>query len=112
MIIVSQDKELILNFENIEAIGIGNPLEDDDGMFKVLASTTSDNEYILGRYANEYTLGRYATEERAKKVLQEIVKQYKNLITSYQKGRSDYPIETLMFNRNVYEMPVEKVDDK
>lgn len=103
MIIVSQDKELILNFENIEAIGIGNPLEDDDGMFKVLASTTSDNEY---------TLGKYKTEERAKKVLQEIVKQYKNLITSYQKGRSDYPIETLMFNRNVYEMPVEKVDDK
>lgn len=47
MIIVSQDKELILNFKNIEAIGIGNPLEDDDGMFKVLASTTSDNEYTL-----------------------------------------------------------------
>lgn len=64
MIIVSQDKELILNFENIDAIGIGNPLEDDDGMFKVLASTTS---------GNEYTLGKYATEERAKEVLQEII---------------------------------------
>lgn len=103
MIIVSQDKELILNFGNIDVIGIGNPLENDDGMFKVLASTTSDNEY---------TIGKYSTEERAKEVLQEIVKQYKNLITSYKKGRSDYPIETLMFNRNVYEMPVEKVDDK
>ena len=67
MTIVSQDKELILNFENIDAIGIGNPLEDDDGMFKVLASTTSDNEY---------TLGRYATEERAKEVLQEIILTY------------------------------------
>ena len=64
MIIVSQDKDLILNFKNIDAIGIGNPLENDDGMFKVLASTTSDNEY---------TLGKYKTEERAKEVLQEII---------------------------------------
>lgn len=67
MIIVSQNKELILNFENIDAIGIRNPLEDDDGMLKVLASTTSDNEY---------TLGKYATEERAKEVLQEIITTY------------------------------------
>ena len=83
MIIVNQDKELILNFENIEAIGMGNPLEDDDGMFKVLASTTSDNEY---------TLGRYATEERAKEVLQEIIKVYKfyNGKTYYVEDEKNY----------------------
>ena len=68
MIIVSQDKDLILNFKNIDAIGIGNPLENDDGLFKILASTTSDNEY---------TLGKYKTEERAKEILQEIINLYK-----------------------------------
>ena len=103
MIIVGQDKDIILNFNNTESIAILNPLEDNDGMFRVCAITPSDNEY---------TLGKYVTEERAKEVLQEIIKQYKNLITSYKKGRSDYPIETLFFDRNVYEMPVEKVDDK
>lgn len=97
MIIVSQDKELILNFENIDAIGIGNPLDDDNGMFKVFASTTSDNEY---------TLGKYKTEERAKEVLQEIIKVYKfynvktylvedsnNLIGKYQYGVYEMPKE-------------------
>ena len=57
MIIVSQDKDLILNFKNIDAIGIGNPLDNDNGLFKVIVSTTS---------GNEYKLGYYKTEERAK----------------------------------------------
>ena len=101
MIIVSQDKELILNFENIEAIGIGNPLEDDDGMFKVLASTASDNEY---------TLGKYKTEERAKEVLQEITKAYQTTGICYS-GQVNYnPINAIY--RPIYEMPVGKVDDK
>lgn len=100
MIIVGQDKRKIVNFDNIAHIFI---------------SKDSENHYLIeyGKMTGtSELLGIYATEERAKKVLQEIVKQYKNLITSYKKGRSDYPIETLMFNRNVYEMPVEKVDDK
>ena len=67
MVIVSQDKELILNFENIDAIEIGNPLEYVDGMFKVFAITISDNEY---------TIGKYSTEKRAKEVLQEIILTY------------------------------------
>ena len=90
MTIVSQDKELILNFKNIEAIGIGNPLEDDDGMFKVLASTTSDNEY---------TLGRYATEERAKEVLQEIISKYRQWNQDANNAVTIIP--------KVYEMPKE-----
>ena len=67
MIIVSQDKSAILNFNNTEAIAILNPLENNDGMFKVCAITPSDNEY---------TLGKYVTEERAKEVLQEIIKDF------------------------------------
>lgn len=100
MIIVSQDKELILNLENIEAIGIGNPLEDDDGMFKVLASTTSDNEY---------TLGKYKTEERAKEILQEIMKKYLDIKCFYN---SKYEVMQAIEQPKVFEMPVEKVDDK
>lgn len=68
MIIVSQDRDTIMNFKNIEILGIGNLLEDDEGKFKILANTTSDNQYVIARYA---------TEERAKEVLQEIIDMYK-----------------------------------
>ena len=67
MIIVSQDKDLILIFNNTESIAILNPLEDNDGLFRVCAITPSDKEY---------TLGKYKTEERAKEVLQEIISRY------------------------------------
>lgn len=65
MIIVSQYKDTIINFKNIEILGIGNPLEDDDGKFKILANTIIENQYVIAKYK---------TEERAKEVLQEIVK--------------------------------------
>lgn len=65
MIIVSQCKDIIINFKNIEILGIGNPLEDDDGKFKILANTIIENQYVIAKYK---------TEERAKEVLQEIVK--------------------------------------
>ena len=64
MIIVSQDKTKILNFDNIEVIGIGNPLEDDEGKFKILVDTTNDNEF---------SIAEYETEDRAKEVLKEIL---------------------------------------
>ena len=64
MIIISQDKTMILNFEYIETIEIENPLENNDGKFKILCDTTSDNQY---------TIAEYKTEERAKEVLQEII---------------------------------------
>ena len=95
MIIVSQDKELILNFENIDAIEIGNPLEYDDGLFQILAFTTSDSEY---------TLGKYKTEERAKEVLQEIIIAIrgKNMVQfSNGEMKEVYPIKN-----DVYEMPL------
>lgn len=67
MIIVSQCKDTIINFKNIEILGIGNPLEDDEGKFKILANTIIENQYVIAKYK---------TEERAKEVLQEIVRYY------------------------------------
>lgn len=65
MVIISQDKTMILNFEYIETIEIRNPLENNDGKFKILCDTTSDNQY---------TIAEYEKEKRAKGVLQEIIK--------------------------------------
>lgn len=66
MLIISQDKQAIINFENMQSISIENPLEDDDGMFKIIAETDR----------SIYTLGRYAAEERAKEILQDIIRFY------------------------------------
>lgn len=63
MIIVSQDRDTAINFENVEIIGIGDPLEDNNGKFKILCNTTSDNQY---------TIAKYESAERAKEVLAEI----------------------------------------
>lgn len=67
MIIVSQNKESIVNYENIEILGIGNPLENNNEKFGIIVNAITDNQYILGEYK---------TEERAKEVLQEIINKY------------------------------------
>lgn len=90
MVIISQDKTMILNFEYIETIEIGNPLENNDGKFKILCDTTSDNQY---------TIAGYEKEERAKEVLQEIINKYK--ITLYNSRTN----ETVVNVPKVYEMP-------
>lgn len=100
MIIVSQDNTSIANFDNIVQIYITSAEDEDIWEIRY--------EGVNSLYE---TLGEYKTEERAKEVLQEIIKVYKfyngktylvedsnNLIGKYQYG--------------VYEMPVEKVDDK
>lgn len=63
MIIVSQDRDLIVNFKNISVIGFA---EENVNM-------------ICSRAINGDTqfLGKYKSEGRAKEVLQEIVKKYK-----------------------------------
>ena len=60
MIIVSQDKVANINYNNIEATYL---LKKDDEV----------EINVRGNY--DYTIGKYKTEERAKEVLQEIVKQ-------------------------------------
>ena len=68
MIIVCQCKDTIINFKNIEVLGIGSPSEDDEKKFTILANTTSDNQYVIAKYKKE---------ERAKEILQEIIDMYK-----------------------------------
>lgn len=62
MLILSQDKDSIINFNNIVSIWINSPLENNEGEFEIRAE--SDNTYE--------TLGYYKTEERAKDILYEI----------------------------------------
>ena len=64
MIIVNQNKESILNFDNTTTIRIDEQRE---------------NYEIVARVNNGHlaTLGEYATEERAKEVLQELINIYK-----------------------------------
>ena len=66
MIIVSQDKEVIVNFNNVENIWINNALENNEGKFKIRAES----------YSNNMLIGEYKTEERAKEVLEEIIEAY------------------------------------
>ena len=66
MIIISQDKDNIVNFDNISSIGIYPPF-DDTNNFEINAET------VNGELVD---LGLYATEKRAKEVLMDIVENY------------------------------------
>lgn len=70
MIIISQDRTMSFNYENIETIGVGDPLENNDGKFVILVETVSDNQYPIAEYE---------TEERAKEILEEITFAYANM---------------------------------
>ena len=88
MLILSQDKTKIVNLENI--IGIG-----------------TNNNYINIRSVDRYVLnlGEYDTEERAKEVLQEIIKTYKfNINFKYNKFLTEKEVIEMQ-NDLVYEMP-------
>jgi hypothetical protein len=61
MWIVSQDKDNIINTDNVTSIWMLSPLVNNNEEFEIRA----DDEYIA----------TYALEERAKEVLQEIIKQ-------------------------------------
>ena len=63
MIIVSQDRNEFINFDNVINVNITNCEEEG---FLISAG------FIVGRDDNYRELGYYKTEERAKEVLQEI----------------------------------------
>lgn len=96
MIIVSQDKTEIINFNKIDNIYVS-------GKFISLNFGLNDNEVI----------GQYETEERAKKVLKEITECYAN--TEQYKCLSSMPncvgeekvnvLNRLAENAVIYEMP-------
>ena len=86
MIIVSQDKAEIVNFENVVTMRLGY-----NGKHIVRAENKD----------KVCELGEYATEERAKEVLEEIIEEYKNgNAVSFYEGYG------YAMNR-VYEMPKE-----
>nr|DAN15829.1 MAG TPA: hypothetical protein [Caudoviricetes sp.] len=91
MIIVSQDKVANINYNNIEAIYM---LKKDD---KIEIN-------VRGNY--DYTIGKYKTEERAKEVLQEIVKTYV-LTEQYKVEDERTRIKLMMEGVLLYEMPKE-----
>lgn len=92
MIIVSQSKRMILNFDNILGLGISS-LED-----KSIAIKMYESNDRVGT-----TIARYGTEERAKEVLQEIVYVYEHMkyLQTFQNRLMEFE-EKPNF---VYEMP-------
>ena len=90
MIIVSQDKEKIVNFDNLTQVYI-TQYEEETAYF--IRYETVDSLYD--------DLGEYKTEERAKEVLQEIVSKYKTTLYNSKTN------ETVVNIPKVYEMPKE-----
>ena len=88
MIIVSQDKEEIINFDNMTRVYITFD-EDDD--YVCIRTETVDSLYE--------DLGYYNTEARAKEVLQEIISKYKTTLYNSKTN------ETVANVPKVYEMP-------
>lgn len=86
MIIVSQDKNNVINYDNVKSLWI-----DDNVLDK-----TNTTFYIN---ADEDFLGEYETEERAKEVLQEIISKYKTTLYNSKTN------ETVVNIPKVYEMP-------
>lgn len=72
MIIISQWKDEILNFNNIVNIQVTKCCDGDDYLISA--------GLISGRDDNYRDLGYYKTEERAKEILQEIVNEYKKYL--------------------------------
>ena len=90
MLIVSQDKNIMINFDNVANINIEKSynLNEENFTYDILVYIVSCG---LARIA------KYATEERAKEVLKEIIELYKNQINKYH----------FTYVNNVYEMPKE-----
>ena len=93
MIIVSQDKEEIINFDNMTRVYITFD-EDDD--YVCIRTETVDSLYE--------DLGYYKTEARAKEVLQEIINKYKEYATIQNRVGS---ISEVKIFPKVFEMPKE-----
>lgn len=96
MIILSQDKDVIINFDNIvNLVVIQNTIV-----------SISDVKKTTG-----ITIAEYGTEERAKEVLQEIISKYSSYLElkggpAMLQGQMD--IQPNIFNiPKVYEMPKE-----
>lgn len=94
MIIVSQDRTKIINFNNVGNVNIekcyNESLKKEDFSYDILV-------YIIS--SGLVRLGKYKTKERAKEVLQEIVSKYKTTLYNTKTN------ETVVNIPKVYEMP-------
>lgn len=102
MIIVSQDKNKIVNFNNIKTIELDR--ETDFKSIIIFRETNETETGVCGLF-----IGHYATKERAKEVLQEIAQKYSNYL-KLEGGpailQSQMDIQPNIFNiPKVYEMP-------
>ena len=86
MIILSQDKDEIFNFDRIANIWINKEILED-----------KTNTYEI--YADGEILGEYKTEQKAKDILQEIMRQYEFCNEEYYQSGYGY------VKNMVYEMP-------
>lgn len=87
MIIVSQDKTKIVNFDNLIQIYI---TQDEEETANFIRYESVDSLYE--------DLGEYKTEERAKEVLQEIIKSYRDYRTAECDGYTNVLQETAVFD--------------
>lgn len=93
MIIVSQDKDKIVNFDNLTQIYI---TQDEEETAYFIRFETVDSLYD--------DLGEYKTGARAKEVLQEIIKKYRDVTVVCDINNKKYEKYDLP---KVYEMPKE-----
>ena len=105
MIIVSQDKKEVINFENILSVKLFHDDEDNECLYEIYTTVNAPGDnYIL--------LGEYNTEARAKEVKKEIWTAYSNF--NYFKNATadgkNYVINLLKHKYeqfDIYEMPKE-----
>lgn len=91
MIIVSQDKRILVNFERINWVETSKIDENES----IITINYADSDYKI--------IAKYKTEERAKEVLQEIIQNI------YPKSNIDMDTYRISFGVQspVYEMPLE-----
>lgn len=96
MIIVSQDKRIITNFDNTIGLQINEHILNSDGErdFEIRAITEK----------RDCVIAFYKTEERAKEVLQEIVNKYKEVKAICDINNNKYEV---IDRPKVYEIPKE-----
>lgn len=89
MIIVSQDKTRVLNFNNILSI-----YTDKDETKKKIYAFSTNGEV-------QAQLGEYKTEERTKEILEEIVQEY------LDSNEESFGAKFGYVKNTIYEMPLE-----
>lgn len=98
MIIVSQDKKMLINFNSIVSVYVIKNCVSKDYV------SEEDKGYNIDFATNEeinFVLATYKTEERAKEVLNEIIEAYRDYRTAECDGYTNVLQETAVFEMQV-----------